>query len=322
MRTSILSLGAGLLPLLQSAAALADDDFTSARFSDFDWHALEPSPDLEYHDCYTEYKCARLELPLDWKNESDPRTVAIAMIKLPAVVSDDDPSFGGSIYTNPGGPGISGVRFIPRISHHLQKTFDRPGKKHYEIISFDPRGIGFSTPVADCFLGNTLAREGSMLEQRGSLGLDGPLESLVYNYAMQEVSNKRCKDADDLDDSVLSHSGTPNVVRDMVEMLDKTEELREKEAARRGQSWLELKKRSGGDDTPRLQYIGFSYGTVLGNYFASMYPGRVHRMILDSVCDINDYASGPVGSVFADTNNVLTRVGLAQQSPGYGRHRR
>ncbi|KAK5991613.1 hypothetical protein PT974_09898 [Cladobotryum mycophilum] len=46
-------------------------------------------------------------------------------------------------------------------------------------------------------------------------------------------------------------------------------------------------------DPPRLQYIGFSYGTVLGNYFASMYPGRVQRMILDGVTDAVDWTHGP-----------------------------
>lgn len=274
-----------------SQTILDSSDVTTALFSDFDWDALEPKTDLEYHDCYNEYKCARLELPLDWRNESDSRTVSIAIMKLPAVVSDDDPSFAGSVFTNPGGPGHSGVAFIPRMAHHIQKTIDKPGKRHYEIVSFDPRGIGFSKPNADCFLGDTLARKGGMLESRGTLGLGGGLESLLYNYAIQQANGERCEANGD---AIFEHISTPNVVRDMVEMLDKIEELREKEASGKGWSWLELKKRSGADDTPRLQYIGFSYGTLLGNYFASMYPGRVHRMILDSVCDAPDYATGPV----------------------------
>lgn len=273
-----------------------DPDITTTLFSDFDWDAIKSSADLEYHDCYNdEYKCARLELPLDWKNESDPRTVSIAIMKLPAVVPDNDPSFAGSVFTNPGGPGHSGVVFVPRIGHLLQNKIDKPGKRHYEIVSFDPRGVGYSKPNADCFQGNTLARRGSMVEARGTLGLDGGLESLLYNYAIHQANGQRCQDAGDSGNGIFEHISTPNVVRDMIEMLDKIEESREREASKKGWSWLELKKSSGADDTARLQYIGFSYGTLLGNYFASMYPGRVHRLVLDSVCDAPDYATGPVG---------------------------
>jgi pimeloyl-ACP methyl ester carboxylesterase len=46
------------------------------------------------------------------------------------------------------------------------------------------------------------------------------------------------------------------------------------------------------DDTPRIQYWGFSYGTVLGEYFAAMFPGRVGRMILEGVEDVHDYYQG------------------------------
>ncbi|KAG9251627.1 TAP-like protein-domain-containing protein [Emericellopsis atlantica] len=301
MRVSIA--GLTLFPLVKATAFGATfgttfdatDDTASARFSDFDWDAVEPKAELEYHDCYNEYKCARLEVPLDWKNESDTRRATIAIMKLPAVVGDDDPAFSGSVFTNPGGPGGSGVEFIPRIAHHLQKVMDKPGKKHYEIISFDPRGVGQSTPAADCYSGNILARQGTSLETRGTLGLGSSPESLAYNYALTKATNMRCSRADELvEESIFKYIGTPNVVRDMVEMVDQIDALRSKEAAARGQSWLELKKRNGdGDETPRLQYIGFSYGTVLGNYFASMYPGRVHRVVLDSVCDIEDYAHGP-----------------------------
>ena len=93
MRTS------ALLPLLPLAAAsggatTVEDPWSAssssqARLSsEFDWASLAASKDLEYHDCYGEYKCARLELPLNWLDESNDRTVGIAIMKLPATVPD------------------------------------------------------------------------------------------------------------------------------------------------------------------------------------------------------------------------------------------
>lgn len=271
----------------------------------FNWATIEPSADLEYHDCYHKFKCARLEVPLNWKNESDPRTVTIAIAKLPAVVPEDDPTFGGPVFTNPGGPGHSGVSFLLGVGHHLRNVLDRPGKKHYEIISFDPRGIGFTTPVADCYPGNDLARLTALMEVRGTQGLGAGDASLAYNLAVEAAIGQRCKNADGADSAgIFEHMNSPAVARDMVEMLDKVEELRKREQKKstvEDGDGMELRKRqtsSQSDDVARLQYVGFSYGTLLGNYFASMYPGRVHRMILDSVCDADDYAHGPVCPVF------------------------
>jgi pimeloyl-ACP methyl ester carboxylesterase len=76
----------------------------------------------------------------------------------------------------------------------------------------------------------------------------------------------------------------------MVAMVDSIDELGKKEA-RRGQR-MELRKRD--QDVPRLQYYGFSYGTLLGNYFASLFPERIGRLVLDGVCNADDYATGAV----------------------------
>jgi pimeloyl-ACP methyl ester carboxylesterase len=76
----------------------------------------------------------------------------------------------------------------------------------------------------------------------------------------------------------------------MVAMVDSIDELEKKEA-RRGQR-MELRK--GDQDVPRLQYYGFSYGTLLGNYFASLFPERIGRLVLDGVCNADDYATGAV----------------------------
>lgn len=111
----------------------------------FDWDSISPSTSLAYTDCYGAFKCAKLSVPLDWLDESSNGTngtdrVSLAILKLPAVVNDTDPTFGGTIITNPGGPGGSGVEFVLLAGSRMQSVAD--GEKHYEILSFDPRGVG------------------------------------------------------------------------------------------------------------------------------------------------------------------------------------
>lgn len=271
-----------------------------AAASKFDWTTITPSEDLEYHDCFDGYKCARLIAPLDYKNESDSRTIALAMIKLPAVVPDDDASFAGSVFTNPGGPGASGIESLLGGGKGLRDILDKPGRRHYEIVSFDPRGISNSWPRANCFAHDNLGRDAALLELRGRTGLKG--DAVPYVLALQKAIGQRCQDADESGvngGQILGYMSTPNVARDMVHMVDKIAELRAREADDRDgrDDRLELKRRSQEDvdgDVPRLQYIGYSYGTVLGNYFASMFPGRVGRLMLDGVVNARDYSSGPV----------------------------
>lgn len=284
--------------VLNGLVGLAAASSTSSKF---DWTTITPSEHLEYHDCFDGFKCARLIAPLDYKNESDSRTIALAMIKLPAVVPDDDAAFAGSVLTNPGGPGGSGVELLLSSGKSLRDVLDKPGRRHYEMMSFDPRGIGSSTPRANCFTHDTLGRDAALLELRGRGSLDG--NALPYVLALQKAIGQRCQDTDESGvngGQILGYMGTPNVARDMVQMVDKIAELRAREADDRDaqDDRVELKRRSQGDvdddDVPRLQYIGYSYGTVLGNYFASMFPGRVGRLMLDGVVNANDYSSGPV----------------------------
>lgn len=94
----------------------------------------------------------------------------------------------------------------------------------------------------------------------------------------------------------------------MVEIVDKIDELRNSN----GTAGTALRTRGGPrglharqqKDVPRLQYWGFSYGTVLGNYFASMFPERIGRVILEGVVDVHDYTEGV--SVFSLHINLPT----------------
>ena len=287
------------------AAVLASVDASLVLEDDFDWDSIPPSRDLAYHKCYEGFKCARLEVPLDWLDESDNRTAVIAIRTFPARVDDDSPLFGGSILSNPGGPGGSGVDFIGTAGQKLRKYIDIPGEKHYEMVSFDPRGIGRTTPSSDCFHHDVLSRDSWILEVRGNGPLAASRRAVTYGLGLVGALSKQCKQTEELWGDAMAYVNTPTVARDMVAIVDKIDELRKHGAAERrkqrgaqdempGHGELRRRSEDDEDDVPRLQYIGFSYGTILGNYFASLFPGRVGRMVLDGVADSDDYANGPV----------------------------
>uniref|UniRef100_A0A8H7K2G1 Peptidase S33 tripeptidyl aminopeptidase-like C-terminal domain-containing protein n=1 Tax=Bionectria ochroleuca TaxID=29856 RepID=A0A8H7K2G1_BIOOC len=304
------------LSLVASAFALgvlADDT------ADFDWSGIQPTKNLVYHPCYGTFQCARLEVPLDWHNASDPRTVSIAIRTLPAVVRHDDPTFGGSILTNPGGPGGSGIQFAEDFALPLQRIVDRPGRKHYEIVSFDPRGIGYTTPAADCFH-DPVARSAWMLEYRGIGGLTGvghghlSESAMGYTLAMNDMFARHCRQSEAKYGEILSFVNTPSVARDMVEIIDRIDQLHNPTTKNTTQADLastavDEAVINGDGKVPRLQYIGFSYGTALGNYFASMFPGRVGRIVVDGVTDADDYANGDPGWLgnTIDDDEILER---------------
>ncbi|KHN94646.1 uncharacterized protein MAM_07552 [Metarhizium album ARSEF 1941] len=84
-----------------------------------------------------------VDMPLDWLDaESSEETVSLAVIKLPDC---GHVSFGGTVITNPGAPGVSGVHHILQDGHYMQSMMD--GEKHFELVSFDPRGVAW--PIAN-----------------------------------------------------------------------------------------------------------------------------------------------------------------------------
>jgi hypothetical protein len=140
----------------------------------------------------------------------------------------------------------------------------------------------------------------------------------------------RMKDHGEEEDNLLEHVNTPNVVADMVAIIEALGEWREKEAMRLldsptykeytissgRQKLLEEPRKSGNDRAAiikrtswrkgeeKLQYWGFSYGTVLGATFAALQPHRVSRLILDGVVDSEDYYSLEFRNNLNDTEAV------------------
>lgn len=261
-----------------------------ARQSDltgFDWSAITPTSDLQYHDCYGTFKCARLQVPLDWStvanttnsSTANAKTAAIAILTLPATVPPTSPLYSGPILINPGGPGGSGVATVMAAGAIMQGLADTPGVRHFDILGFDPRGVGFTTPAASCYASD-FERTIDGLQQEGVPSVLKDL-GLKAQWETRRGVTKLCEEtAGAGEDSIFAHMSTAAVARDMLAIVEAADEWRVKSGG------------EGREEKARLQYVGFSYGSILGNTFASMFPGRVGRMVVDGIADAEDYVSG------------------------------
>ncbi|KAG5982391.1 hypothetical protein E4U55_001985 [Claviceps digitariae] len=292
------------LPFMSNANTIAGNTSSEASF---DWNSIKPSKTLEYYACYgNASQCARLILPLDYQNPNDTRTVAVAILKHPAVVPDTHPTFGGSIFINPGGPGGSATDTVRSLGPRIQQSVERSGRRHYEYIGIDPRGVGFSWPLANCFPGDLFSRQTFQSETRGLGPLTEGGRTVPYGLAMQHGFGQHCLTADSTGANggpVMAYVGTASVARDMVEVADQIAKLRQKAANKSPSAVINSTRQ----DVVRVQYIGFSYGTTIGHYLVSLFPGRVGRIVLDGVVDPQDYATGPGWTKnLMDTDKIYT----------------
>jgi pimeloyl-ACP methyl ester carboxylesterase len=229
-------------------------------------------------------------VPLDWQDENNQNTLALDIAKLPAKVPNNDPSFGGTIFVNPGGPGGSGTYFILNNGHLLQDYAD--GNKSYVMLGWDPRGIGFTTPQADCF-GNITARDLSDLQEAYIGPLDASQDVLRRQWAHNQAYGHLCEQGA-VNGSILPYITTASVVCDMIGMLDSMDELQNEaqHLPTSNDSYSDLGLQISSSGPLRILYWGFSYGSLLGNAFAFIYPGRVGRLFIDGIVDANDYMKG------------------------------
>ena len=155
-----------------------------------------------------------------------------------------------------GGPGGSGVDLVQSEGSALQEITGR----NYSIIGFDPRGVGKTTPSADCF--QTGLDRALWQQQTSRLASSGGPEMLGEVYARDRAYTRFCSTNIASVNGSATYMGTPFVARDMLRIT-------------------ELSWRAVGREPKGLQYWGFSYGSLLGQTFAHMFPDKVYRLILD-----------------------------------------
>ncbi|KAH7379335.1 TAP-like protein-domain-containing protein [Phaeosphaeria sp. MPI-PUGE-AT-0046c] len=284
----------------------------------FQWSQIDPSEKLEFHKCYDDFECAKLSVPLNYYNGTHPdERASIAITKLPAQVPVDDERYGGPILLNPGGPGGPGAWFALWLGKNLQTIVDaeaHPGLKpsdmrYFDIMGFDPRGIGWTEPAAHCM---DHASTWSWTLRETTEGILGSSDAALGRlWSMSQAWGASCKQSVDAEDGpdIKQYMSTGLVARDMLEIVEKHATWVAETLTRRGQGRgrtvhhpdVSLWK----PQEAKLQYWGFSYGTQLGATFSSMFPDRVGRVVLDGVVSSYDYNHSLGNGSLTDNAKVM-----------------
>ncbi|KAF3929778.1 hypothetical protein ABW19_dt0206431 [Dactylella cylindrospora] len=265
---------------LLSTAALA----APKPEKDYFFDNIPASQDLKWYPCNKTFECARLSVPLNPLDQHNGLRSEIPLIKLAANKSDE---YKGIVLTNSGGPGGLGIGYILSRGITIQ-NFTGPG---WDIIGFDPRGMGYSVPNGATGFGNTTFEPNRMnatyispekiLAKRHSsednYGLRIPIRNDawvqdLYNQSM--LLNEHLKTIDG-DNQALAYMGTPNVAFDMLQIAK-----------------ADARSKGLAEEDALVNYYGVSYGTALGQTFAALYPEKVGRFVVDSVLDLEAWYSG------------------------------
>lgn len=178
----------------------------------------------------------------------------------------------GTLFVNPGGPGASGVELMKADPTFLPASV----RARFDVIGFDPRFVGESRPAATCLYDEDYI---TFASQPAFPVTDDEVDDYLGSQAGYAA---KCAQH-----SYLRFSSTASVARDL-------ELLR-----------LAVKDR-------QLTYVGYSYGSYLGQVYAQLYPSKVRAMVLDGVLDAQEWATGQ-GSEW-QTSPFTARIGSAQGS--------
>ena len=240
-----------VLVLVMSACTTGDDGATASLRSE-ERSATETAPstaappgDVEWGSCSEQLaalaslRCGRLEVPLD-HDDPDGATIELELARAASKGSPAERI--GSLVINPGGPGASGVEFLASAVQIMPSSItDR-----FDLVSFDPRGVGASSPVS-CIDDDDKAES---LE--GDLTPDDP-DEVAEAVEEQETLLEGCRERSA---DLLEHMGTADVAAD-----------------------LDLIREAVGDE--QLTYLGYSYGTAIGAAYATMFPESARALVLD-----------------------------------------
>lgn len=190
-------------------------------------------------------ECARLTVPLDYAQPQG-RTITVGLLRSRA---SDPAQRIGSLMLNPGGPGASGMSSAAGLASVITPT--ELGRR-FDLVGFDPRGIGSSEPQLRCLTP----------QEQDAKRLDTDVDKSPAGLAQteREEQDYAAKCAARSSPEMLAHVGTRDVVKDM-----------------------DVLRSALGD--PKLNYLGYSYGTRIGSEYAEQFPANVRAMVLDGAID-------------------------------------
>ena len=197
----------------------------------------------DWTSCAEGIECADVYAPLDWRNVSDQNPVTLRMTRHAATGSERL----GSVFINPGGPGASGAEFV---ANSVDRAASAKLQEYYDVIGWDPRGVGASSSVA-CY---------------DAAGTDEYLFGIAQSEPRtDEWIAEAQRSAAAFGDACVEETGRLLAYVDTVSTARDLDMLR------------------AIVEDPTLNYIGYSYGTRIGAYYAELFPERVGRMVLDGV---------------------------------------
>ncbi|ATL30638.1 alpha/beta hydrolase [Streptomyces formicae] len=208
--------------------------------------ALKPfyAQRLKWTACGDGLRCARLTVPRDYAHPENGKTFVLPVAK--AVTADPGERVGSLVY-NPGGPGASGVSDLKSDGG---EAFSESVRARFDIVSFDPRGVGGSEPAVRCD------------EDTGEESEPEPITPATTKDRARAFATARAEAAGCVRASgdVLRQVGTVDAARD-----------------------LDVLRAALGES--KLTYLGWSYGTSLGTSYAEQFPHRVRALVLDGAID-------------------------------------
>lgn len=199
-----------------------------------------PKP-VKWSDCGGGFQCGSVQVPLDYVHPGA-GTISIAINRKRAT---DQASRIGSVLINPGGPGASGMKFLRQEAPAMTNL-----NRRFDLVGFDPRGIGQSAPVK-C--------------------LDGPHED-AFN-ALDPVLDDPAEKQASIEADRAFAAGCQQMSSRMLPFVDTVSAARD----------MDLIRIAVGDK--QLTYLGFSYGSFLGENYAHLFPTHIRAMVLDGVID-------------------------------------
>jgi pimeloyl-ACP methyl ester carboxylesterase len=189
-----------------------------------------------------QFLCTHIAVPIEYAHPSL-GTIELSVIMLPAIRTLHPR---GDIFLNPGGPGVSGVQFLEEVA----PSFPSSLLANYNIVSWDPRGVGESTPAVRCM---DAAQTRAFVQLSPDPITPTQLKSVVAGTKQFVADCEKNTPA-----RILANIGTKATVEDLNTLRIDF-----------GQS--------------KLNYLGFSYGTYLGELYAQRYPTHIRAMVLDGV---------------------------------------
>ena len=226
-------------------------------------NAAAAAPAIPWHKCTESaqrgFQCAKIRVPLDYER---PRSGEIKLALIRHRANDPGRRI-GTLFYEPGGPGVPGTDFLPALAFD---GFPAAVQARFDIVSWDPRGVGASTAV-ECFASQDA--EDRFFAGSPTRNVDGfpvgqgQMTTWIDHYRR---FGDRCERRNG---RLLTHVSTLDTVRD-----------------------LDLMRRRAGER--KLNFVGTSYGTMVGAVYANVFPARVRAMALDGVLNPSGWSHAQI----------------------------